>query len=332
MRIVPHILGSGFAGKAVQRSLLILATLEDEFKVATPKFIKRGLPLVDIVKDSNAKHILIIANPDGLHTDTLIEANNAGFDAIICEKPSSTDSGQLEKLKNTNIDAAILHVYRQLWGPQTIKSMIEGGELGDIVAIENKLWQASKSVFLTPDSITKPVKTWRSDINLTGKHGVSLGLGTHLLDLTLFLSGKEVKVTHSHVNNTHGSHDGDDTYYNISLASEKGTYISCSISNMVHGTKNDLEVNIIGSQGTVSWSFLQPDELIVARGYNKKLVYRNISELGSLQPAFHGLGWIEGYIEILRQVCREVAGLSYQPYPSLKESNNVLELLLSTIK
>jgi len=59
-----------------------------------------------------------------------------------------------------------------------------------------------------------------------------------------------------------------------------------------------------------------------------KWVTRNESHWGSRLAPFHGLGWLEGYIEIIHQFLKEAAGQKSNVYPTLPESLKNIEVLL----
>ncbi len=327
MIITPYIFGSGLAGKALAKSLVLLNMSDEDLKIDQPTFLSREATL-SALPVSNYKKVLLIANPDALHTPRILEGVVNRFDLIVCEKPTSVDAQQLAELQPLTQKVAVLHVYRQLWGIQHMRSLIEQGELGSLVSIEGKMWQSSKVRKLSDKEPQTSPKEWRNDISLMGRYGVSLGLGTHWLDTAKFLAGKQLELCGSRVNSEHGSSEHDDTYFHIQMQGKSGVYIAGSICNMAHGATNDFEINVLGTNASVNWRFMQPDEMIFSRGSERHTIYRASSELGSRQPAFHGLGWLEGYIEIIRQSFRDLLGLPFKPYPTLQESNWVIKTLL----
>ncbi len=323
-----YILGSGLAGKAIAEALAILNIIDQDVQFESWEFLDRGTTLSSLRPDENA--VLFLANPSALHTSKMVEAENAGFRLIVCEKPTSINQMQLIQAKQIKAKVAVLHVYRQLWGPQKLRQLITQGEFGNIVAIEGKLWQSSKVGGFTLGTAAPPTpRSWSSDPELIGYYGVSLGLGTHWLDLAHFLIGQELDLNHFSVQDLHGGENREDTYVNIQLTTRDGTYISGSISNMVHGAANDLSIHILGEKAAASWNFLDPDEIIWGKGKGRSVLFRDERHSGSGHPPFHGLGWIEGYIEIIRQICRHHKGLDYLPYPTLQESCVIIEKLLT---
>ena len=50
---------------------------------------------------------------------------------------------------------------------------------------------------------------------------------------------------------------------------------------------------------------------------------------GSGQPPFHGVGWLEGYIEIIHDYLRHMSGQPFTGYPTLADSLRVMQILLT---
>ena len=98
-KITPLILGSGRSGKAIAKSLAMLNILQPQLEITAPIFLKRDASISDERKKYE-RALLGISNPHGLHAQSIIEADRAGFDAIVCEKPACVNIEQLEKLQN----------------------------------------------------------------------------------------------------------------------------------------------------------------------------------------------------------------------------------------
>jgi hypothetical protein len=97
----------------------------------------------------------------------------------------------------------------------------------------------------------------------------------------------------------------------------------------VHGATNDLEFTVMGTRGTATWRFSRPDEVEFGSGNQISLIRREAVNPSSETSPFHGLGWLEGYVEITRQTLRQAAGLPYTEIPVLSESLDAMQLLLN---
>ncbi len=142
MSITPLILGTGRAGHAIAKSLACLKVMYPELHLEMPVWLERTSSLMNERKKFE-QPLLCIANPHGLHAGAILEADRAGYPAILCEKPACVNLKELELLKGITSPTAILHVYRQTWGIQMLKHMIQEGVFGEIITIEGRYWQAS---------------------------------------------------------------------------------------------------------------------------------------------------------------------------------------------
>jgi predicted dehydrogenase len=207
--------------------------------------------------------------------------------------------------------------------------MILNDRLGRIVSIEGRLWQASRVAHYSPSPVTFTKREWTGDKTLAGAYGVSLGLGTHWLDAMQFLAGDEpLALQHYAVRQLHDGSGGDDVYVRLNLQGSDGALVSGSVANMMHGARNDFEIVVMGEKASAQWTLMNPDEIMFGKGRERSILYRKDTAHGSNQPPFHGVGWLEGYIEILRQSYRDMLGMPHTPYPTLAESNQAMDILL----
>lgn len=322
--ITPLILGSGMSGQAIAKSMAILSTQHPNLSIAPAKFLSRSDSLSSAFKSSSTP-ILFIANPHGLHAKTLLEASKAGFTHIVCEKPACTSLEEVNSLRNISSHVAILHGYRVMWGPHELKRLVASGELGEIFAIEGRYWQSSAAARAVQPA---PAKSgWKNDTTISGPHDVLLDLSTHWLDLATSIIGALPTHIHPHLffANSEASHR--DTHNHLSITFPKNIRGAASISKTVHGATNDLEIMILGTKGSATWKFLNPDELIIGKGSSRTIVARQDRTRGSTLPSFHAAGWLEGYIEICSQMLNNLTSGKPGHYPTLRESLDLLEVL-----
>jgi len=320
--IQPYLLGSGAASRAIQKSIAALKVQYPRWGIQDPILLKRGTDLFTIEKREGS--VLILANPHALHASQLLEAQQAGFHWAITEKPAAVSLEQVETLKKITIPVAVFHGYRQTWAIQTLKKMLEKGELGKWLTIEGRYWQSSA----TQRGISQ--RSWKDDPQLSGSYDVLIDLATHFADLVFFLAGEaadSIEVWKSFANS---SSPHRDTLNHLYFTFSKNRRALGSVSKTVHGAGNDLEIHVLGEKKTVSWSFSNPDELVVAEGEKRCVISRPAdSSFGSEQYPFHGMGWLEGYIEILKQYFLQMRKEPHQLYPDLKSQIQILTLLFS---
>jgi predicted dehydrogenase len=204
--------------------------------------------------------------------------------------------------------------------------MIGSGEFGEIISIEGRYWQSSTAQRALTSERTK---SWKNDCQLSGESDALLDVGTHWVDAALFLMGEvpqsgSVWLSYAKAEAVHR-----DSHVHLNLQFSRNRRAMSSISKIFHGATNHFELNVIGTLKSATWTFLNPDEICIGQGSQKISVIRKSTELGSHQPAFHSLGWLEGYMEIIHQILRELAGEQNATYPSLGENLKMLKVLFA---
>ena len=328
MAINPFVLGSGMAAKALEKALAILSLQHPTWDIQKAVHLSRGEKFSIPPRTENP--VLVIANPHGLHAAAIAEGEKAGFKAIVVEKPSCVNAKEIELLKPVRLPVAVCHVIRQTWGPQTLKRMLEAGELGDLVSLEGRYWQSSSAKRAIGQSHTP--HPWKNDPVLSGGSDTFIDIGVHWVDLTSYLMGENSFKGTAWVGYANAEAPHRDTHVQFNLKFSAGRQAVGSVSKNVHGAGNDFEVHLLGTKQSASWSFQNPDGIWVGKGGSRTFVPRSDNDMGSQQPAFHGMGWLEGYIEIVRQLLLETQGQGGGNYPKLSENLKMMESLFALEK
>jgi predicted dehydrogenase len=329
--IIPYIIGRGLAGQAINKSLAVLATLDPDLHIAPARFAPRDANVAELGADlsDGTRRILAIANPHGLHAPSLRAADTAGFTAILCEKPACTTTADIVALRTIRTPVAVAHVYRQMWGVQQLRARVASGELGEIISLEGRYWQSSGVTRPTPTAASAARAAWKSDAALGGAHDTLIDLGTHWLDAACFVVGAMPSSVRNWLSYKNAPSPNRDTHAHITADFPNGTRAFVSASKAMHGAANDFELSVIGTRGSATWLFMRPDELCLGEGSTRRFVQRQDRDHGAHHPAHHGLGWIEGYIEIWRQLLGETVLGQPASYPRLSENLDMLAALLS---
>jgi predicted dehydrogenase len=324
--ISPVIVGRGMAGRAIRKSLAIVAQTDTALTLLPEKCVARDTPLSSYLS-KDAINVLFLANPSGLHAQSILAAAAAGFDAIAADKPVCVRPDEIPLLRNIDLPVSVFHGYRVLWGPRTIKDMIVQGELGDLFAFESRYWQSSIAQMALKG--TEDKRSWKNDPHLNGPWDVLTDLGSHVADLCLYLMAEIPIESRCWVSYCNSPAEHRDTHVHLSVKFPGGKGAMASISKIAHGAANDFEFTVFGSRGTATWRFLRPDEVDFGAGSRRVLLRREIPNPSSESASFHGLGWLEGYVEITRQTLRRICGLSFNEIPTLHESLDAMKLLLN---
>lgn len=304
----------------MHRALFCAGELHPDWEIAPKIRIARGEP-IGVRTPADGLAVLFIANPHGLHAQAILDGVAAQFSAIVAEKPVCVSLDEAKKLREVSCGTpiAVCHGYRAAWGVKTLQQLIESGELGEIFAVEGRYWQSSAA-----QSGGKRSDSWKNDPKISGPFDVLGDLASHWADLLFFLNGSKcdkAQVWESFVNSESPHRD---THVQLVMEfSHLGRTLG-SVSKTVHGAGNHLEVNVLGSKGRASWTFADADRVLLAHGESEHFIVRKKgTAVGSRQAPFHGLGWLEGYVEIIEKVLSGQGG-----YPTLPEALDVMETLL----
>ena len=181
-------LGVGWIGQhrlqALVRSGLVevVAIVDPVQALAQAAGITPGAAVLSDMAELLAQELdgLVIATPSALHAEQTIEALTTGV-AVFCQKPLGRTAAETRSV----VDAArtanrLLGVdlsYRFVRGIQTMRTLIQAGEIGEIYAVE-----------LVFHNAYGPDKAWFYDPVQSGG-GCVIDLGLHLVDLALWMLG-----------------------------------------------------------------------------------------------------------------------------------------------
>jgi predicted dehydrogenase len=328
-KIQPVILGSGTSGQAINKSLAIIGLNTEYakmFQLLPAIFASRNQSLQSYLS-TNAKTVLFIANPSGLHAKAILVAEKSKFDAVVCDKPVCVTTTELAQLKKVSIPVAVLHGYRAMWGPRTIHQMITAGELGELISIEHRYWQSSVARCAVGETPTKT--TWKDNPKLSGPFDAFVDLATHSVDMVLYLMQAPLEKTRVTLSYANSLYKHRDTHLHLNLLFAGGRLAQLSVSKTMHGATNDFEVTVLGSKASATWRFLNTDEIVIGRGSKVTILRRSQPNCASGGQPFHGMGWLEGYIEIISQSLKSVVGLKATPAQTLPEGLQVMNCILN---
>ncbi len=324
--ITPIVIGRGMAGQAILKSLSIVSQMDPELNILPVQLINREESL-EACRSGQSVDVAFIANPSGLHAQRIVEAAQAKFSAIAADKPVCVRPEEIPLLQSIDAPVTVFHGYRAMWGTKTIKEMIDSGQLGDVFSFECRYWQSSSAQAALSAAPEK--RAWKNDQKLSGPSDTLTDLGSHVVDMCLHLMAEKPTETKCWVSYQNSPASYRDTHVHLLLRFSGDRRAMASISKTVHGASNNFEYTVIGTKGAATWRFLQPDEIEYGVGNRTTIIRRQGPNESSGSSPFHGLGWLEGYVEITRQTLRMAAGLESSPVPVLAESLTVMDILLN---
>lgn len=305
----------------VERSVLVgrdeeaLAEAAEQFG-----FARTSTDWTEAIDDVN---VLLNLAPNHLHAEPSVAALENDVH-VMCEKPLANTIGAAEKMARaaaaSSAASATAFNYRYLPAIQLARNLINEGVLGDIRHVRGRYLQ---DWLVDPDEPW----SWRLDETRAGS-GVLGDLGSHLVDLVHFLVGKVDSVSghlETFVEERPDPSGGDtrpvtvDDAFAAQLQFENGAMGSLEGSRFATGSKNELRLEIHGSEGALRFNLERLNELEVRgrdqRGYETLLVTDESDPyLEHWWPPGHVLGWEHTFVHEHAAFLSAIgAGEPYEP-------------------
>ncbi|MFO7825629.1 MAG: Gfo/Idh/MocA family oxidoreductase [Cyclobacterium sp.] len=292
-KIKVAVVGTGFIGpahiEALRRNpnIEVAALCEVNEELAKAKAaqlgIEKAMLFEDMLKDASIKAVHI-CTPNFLHYTQSKAVLEAGKH-VVCEKPLATKIGEAEELlqlaKKTGLVNAVHFNLRYYPMVRQMKTMRESGELGDIYSIMGSYLQ--DWLFLQTDY------NWRLEPDKSGDSRAIADIGSHLLDLTEYVTGLKITEVMADFTTVHKTRlkplkaietysgkmlqesDYEEVPINtedhatVMLRFDNGNKGSVTVSQVNAGRKNRLNIEIAGSKANFEWCSEKPNELWIGK-------------------------------------------------------------------
>jgi predicted dehydrogenase len=259
------------------------------------------------------------AGPNDAHAEPCIEAARAGKH-VLCEKPMGRSRDEARRMLDAVRDAGVKHMvahnYRFVPAVRCAYNMIRGGALGEIYHF--------RATYL---------QDWGADPNLpwnwrfgkaTAGSGALGDLGSHIIDLALFLVGEPRSVmaaTRTFIGERPSPGGGtrkvdvDDAFEAV-VEFEGGAVGMLEASRCCPGRKNYLALEVSGTNGTIHFNLERLNELQVflknappeTRGFADVLVTEpHHPMLQHWWPPGHIIGWEHTFIHEIAHLLDAIA-------------------------
>ncbi|GAB4341736.1 MAG: Gfo/Idh/MocA family oxidoreductase [Candidatus Abyssubacteria bacterium] len=284
---------------------------------------------MDLVKDPDIDVVHNCA-PNNMHFP-ISRAALAANKHVVSEKPMAVDSREARLLLNAadrskSVSALVLN-YRHYPVMEQARSVIASGELGKILCIHGN--------YLQDRFLYETDYDWSVDAAQGGVSRALADLGMHWCDLVQFLTGLKVvevaadlrtfipvrkrsvttvatfgkAVTPRHVNVRVSTED----YASVLLHFNGGVSGALTVSQMSAGRKNQLFVQIDGTEKSMAWNQEQPEILWIGRRDkpNETLAHKlaPTSERGKSAlelPPGYGEAWLDSITNFMRLVYQQM--------------------------
>ncbi|MCR9015693.1 Gfo/Idh/MocA family protein [Aquiflexum gelatinilyticum] len=336
-KIKTAIVGTGFIGPAHLEALRrlpnieVTALCEVNIDLAKEKAALLGIPnaftFEDMLNQADID-VVHICTPNFLHFSQSKAALLAGKH-VVCEKPLATKIEEAEELvalaKEKGLVNAVHFNLRYYPLVRQMKTMRENGDLGEIYSTMGSYLQ--DWLFLQTDY------NWRLEPDKSGDSRAIADIGSHLLDITEYVTGLKVTEVMADFSTVHKTRlkplkpletysgkmlDASDyaevpinteDHASVLLRFDNGNKGSVTVSQVNAGRKNRLNIEISGSKANFEWCSERPNELWIGKREtanqhlmkDPSLLTREASGLVSF-PGGHN----EGFPDTSKQMFKEV--------------------------
>jgi predicted dehydrogenase len=280
--------------------------------------------LDDLVRDSSV-NVAHICTPNYLHLEEARGTLESGKH-VLCEKPLAMDTRQSSALvdlaRKRNLVGGVAYNLRYYPLCQEAHAIVQRGAIGEPRLVHGSFLQ---------DWLFYPTDwNWRLEPHLGGDLRAVSDIGTHWLDLMMWITGRRVTevcadlATVIPVRNkprgrvetfqqrTKGEFDeikiSTDDYATVLLHFERGLRGVMTVSQISAGRKARLWFEVDGSEGSLAWHSEEPNTLWI--GHRSQPNQKMLKDPALMSPAARGYsaypgGHTEGYPDTFAQLFKD---------------------------
>jgi len=362
MKQTAAVIGLGFVGKAHLDSLrrigvsvrgMLGSSRERSEMVSKSLGLERAYVSLDELAEDHDVSVVHICTPNHAHFEQASRMLRAGKH-VLCEKPLAMDSRESEMLvklaRERRCVGGVAYNLRYYPLCHEAKAAVTSGVIGQPRLVHGGFLQ---------DWLLFPTDwNWRLDPKLGGELRAVSDIGTHWLDLMMWITGRKVTevcadlatvlpIRHrprgrveTFQKASNAEHDDvpitTDDYASVLLHFEEDLRGVMTVSQVSAGRKARLGFEIDGSKGSLAWNSESPNTLWIGRRDRANEVLPKDPAL--MSPAARGFaaypgGHAEGYPDTFVQLFRDFYGYldagdfdARRPFPTFANGNH--ELLL----
>lgn len=249
---------------------------------------------------------VMILTPSNQHAEQVVYAMELAI-PVVCEKSLTTDSDEMQKIKELSKTNFLSVVYNYVCYPmmKELKEMVNRGDLGKITQVQAEMQQ--EGFLRLRNGFPMKPQDWRL---MDGKvPTISLDLGVHIYSLIKVLT-KETPVETIATENTFGNFDGVIDDVNCLIKYSDGMSCNMWFSKTALGSRNGLRIRVYGTKGSAEWYQAEPEQLKMSDNTGKTYTLDRSSEssIVAASPRYNRfkVGHPSGYIEALANFYEDV--------------------------
>lgn len=358
------VVGTGFIGPAhiealrrlgIQVAGILGSSPQKTAQKAADLHLEKAYKTYDDLLVDQEVDVVHLTTPNYLHHEQAKQALLAGKH-VVCEKPLAMNSAESRELLRVAKEQGLVNAvnFNIRFYPlcQQARSLVQGGDLGDIYIVRGSY---------TQDWLLLPGDwNWRLEPELGGELRAVADIGSHWLDLLHFITGLRVEAVMADFQTflpvrrkpaqaleTYGGklqtaaetveqpvHTED--YASILLRFEGGARGALTVSQVSAGRKNRLFYEIDASQSALAWDSERPNELWIGhRDKPNELLLKDPALLSQAArpfasyPGGHNEGFPDTFKQLYSQIYAYIAAGDYTApanFPTFADGHR--ELLL----
>ena len=257
--------------------------------------------------------VVAIVTPNHVHHAACVPFIDAGIH-IICDKPLTTTLADaldlVERVKKAGIVFGLTHNYTGYPMVRQGRAMVAAGELGKIRVVQAEYAQDWLATRVEETGLKQA--EWRTDPARSGPAGCVGDIGTHALNLAMYVTGLELEAVSTELTSFVEGRPLDDNA-GMLLRFNDGARGMLWSSQVAVGNENNLRLRVYGEKGSLEWAQEHPNQMIFTRfGEKPQTLSRSSGALtdaaahASRIPAGHPEGYLEGFAVLYRDVAEQI--------------------------
>jgi predicted dehydrogenase len=269
--------------------------------------------------------------PDGIEAVAIVTPNNMHYPAakafieagihVICDKPLTSTLADAKKLKELALKSnrlfVLTHNYTGHPMVRQAREMVANGELGDIRLVHAEYVQ---------DWLSEPLEktgqkqaAWRTDPKRSGAGGAIGDIGTHALNLAMFVTGLQPDSLAADLDSfVEGRQLDDNAHIMLRFAPKKGKAAKGMLwaSQVAPGNENGLRLRVYGTKAGLEWAQEDPNYLwVTPLGKPCYLVTRGGAGASAAAgrvtrvPPGHPEGYLEAFATIYSEAAQAIRAM-----------------------
>jgi len=356
------IVGLGFVGRAHLEALRRLGISVQGILGSTPERTKAaaetlGLPrayasLEELAADASVQ-VVHLCTPNHLHFQESSQLLRAGRH-VLCEKPLTLDSREsaalVSLLKETNLVGGVAYNLRYYPLCQEARALIRRGAIGQVRLVHGSFLQ---------DWLLFPTDwNWRLEAKLGGELRAVADIGTHWLDLMMWITGSSVTELCADLATVHPTRRrpkgrvetfqkadaaqteevliSTDDYASVLLHFENDARGVMTVSQVSAGRKARLWFEIDGSEGSLAFDSESPNTLWIGRRERASELLPKDPALQSPEsrgyaayPGGHAEGYPDTFVQLFKDFYEYIAAGDFRvarTFPTFETGHHELVL------